>query len=77
MWLGCCISIQQRAFKLLRAGGNIKLFKGLPSKEEFETMLESFGGHHYLVILDDSMAEMAQVSWDRTSLRIFCITGQC
>ena len=50
----------QPAFERLRAEENIKLFKGLPSKEEFEMMLESFEGRHCLVILDDLMAKMAQ-----------------
>jgi len=53
-------SEDQPAFERLRAEEDIKLFKGLPSREEFETMLESFEGRHFLVILDDLMAEMAQ-----------------
>ena len=61
MWLGCCFySEDQPTFQCLRAEEDIKLFKGLPSREEFETMLESFEGRHFLVILDDLMAKMAQ-----------------
>lgn len=53
-------SEDQPVFEQLRSEEDITMFKGLPSREEFEVMLEGFGGRHFLVILDDLMMEMAQ-----------------
>ena len=39
--------------------GGILFRRGLPTREEFEGMVEQFGGRHFLVILDDLMTEMA------------------
>ena len=37
----------------------IKFVKGLPSREDFEAMVDGFHGRHFLCVLDDLMAEMA------------------
>lgn len=56
-------SEDQPAFEVLRQQSetynNVKLIRGLPSREEFETMIEAFNGLHFLIILDDLMEEMA------------------
>ena len=52
----------QPAFAQKRAeeGDAIQFYRGLPTREQFETLIERFEGHHFLVVLDDLMDEMAQ-----------------
>ena len=45
--------------KRLEEGHGIKFYRGLPTREDFESMIAQFGGQHFLVILDDLMDEMA------------------
>ena len=39
--------------------GVIGFYKDLPSREDFNSMLNQFESQHFLVILDDLMTEMA------------------
>ena len=39
--------------------GGIGFYQGLPSREDFNNMVNQFEGRHFLVILDDLMTEMA------------------
>ena len=52
----------QPAFARKRAeeGEAIQFLRGLPTREQFEMLIESFEGQHFLVVLDDLMDEMAQ-----------------
>ena len=52
----------QPAFARKRAeeGDAIQFYRGLPTREQFETLIERFEGQHFLVVLDDLMNEMAQ-----------------
>ena len=51
----------QAAFDRVRATDSlVRFYRGLPTREEFDGMLDEMEGRHFLVILDDLMDEMSR-----------------